>query len=77
MKKFSVIISLFMSLSVYTSASYKIYLIHGYAGSSIEMKKLYNALCKEGFSCEIFSYRSMIDDVDTVSSQLYKKIKQV
>lgn len=65
-----------MSLSSFSSASYKIYLIHGYAGSSLEMKSLYKALCKEGFSCEIFCYRSLIDDVDTVSSHLYERIKQ-
>ena len=75
MKKFSFAILFFMLLSSYTFASYKIYLIHGYAGSSLEMKSLYKALCKEGFSCEIFSYRSMIDDIDTVSIQLYEKIK--
>lgn len=75
MKKFIFVILLFIMLSSYSFANYKIYLIHGYAGSSLEMKNLFKALCKEGFSCEIFNYRSMIDDLDTVSIQLYEKIK--
>ncbi len=57
-------------------ATHKVYLIHGYAGSAVEMERLHKAIQKEGYICEIYTYPSMVDDIDTVSVHLYNKIRQ-
>ena len=55
-------------------SKHHIYLIHGYAGLGLEMKKIHHALNKAGYSSEIISYPSLVQDVDTVAHAIYQKI---
>jgi len=55
-------------------SSYKVYLIHGYAGQNFEFKKIEKAITKKGYVCEIFSYNSFKQEVDSVSRSLFEKI---
>jgi len=59
-----------------TKATYKVYMIHGYAGLGIEMEKVHRAIEKKGYNCEIFTYMSMVTDVDSVGNRLFKKIQK-
>jgi len=59
-----------------TFATQKIYLIHGYGGLGLEMEKIRESIQKEGFSTEIYVYKSLIDDVDSVSRNLIQTIQK-
>jgi len=56
--------------------SYKVYLIHGYGGIGIELEKIQNAIENEGYISEIFTYHSLVNDVDSVGNRLFEKIQQ-
>jgi len=68
------VIALTVNLSL--MATQKVYLIHGYGGLGIEMEKIQKAIKKNGFESEIFTYLSLVADVDSVGQQLFKKIQQ-
>jgi len=74
MKNLILIITLFSFLSI--SASHKVYFIHGYGGLGIEMEKVREAIKKSGYDTELYIYRSLIDDVDSVSKNLHLTLKQ-
>lgn len=59
-----------------TFATQKIYLIHGYGGLGLEMEKIREAVQNEGFTTEIYVYKSLIDDVDSVSLNLIQTIQK-
>ncbi len=58
------------------NASTKVYLIHGYGGLGIELKDIQNAIKKKGFISEIYSYPSLVKDVDSVGNILFYKIQK-
>lgn len=68
----SVVFTLFISS---ITASHKVYLIHGYGGIANKFKKIESALEIKGYSCEIFEYQSISEDIDTIAKHLFKKIK--
>lgn len=63
-------------LSGVTQATYKVYMIHGYGGLGIEMEKVHKAIEKKGYISEIYTYMSMVTDVDSVGVDLFDKIKK-
>lgn len=67
----SVVFTLFISS---ITASHKVYLIHGYGGIGKKFKKIESALERKGYSCEIFEYQSISEDIDSISKHLSKKI---
>jgi len=74
-RNYSVIIILFI-FCLLTQASNKVYLIHGYGGPGFEMNNIYRALEKEGYNCEIYTYPSLVKDIDSVGSDLFFKIQK-
>lgn len=58
------------------NATYKVYLIHGYGGLGIELKKIQKTIEKEGYVSEIYSYPSLVKDVDSVGNNVFNKIKK-
>ncbi|MDO9154668.1 MAG: hypothetical protein Q7U47_13360 [Paludibacter sp.] len=71
----SSIIVICLLLCLITHASHKIYLIHGYAGNRYEFEKIKKAIDKKGYVSEIFSFNSFVQEIDSVSSDLYVKIR--
>ncbi len=61
---------------LYANASTKVYLIHGYGGLGIELKEIQNAINKKGFVSEIYTYPSLVKDVDSVGFTLFQKIQE-
>ncbi|MDD3323328.1 MAG: alpha/beta hydrolase [Paludibacter sp.] len=61
---------------LYANASTKVYLIHGYGGLGIELKEIQNAINKKGFVSEIYSYPSLVKDVDSIGNILFYKIQK-
>lgn len=59
-----------------TMATHKIYMIHGYAGQPFEFYRMKKAFDSEHFVSEIFSYPSFKQEVDSVSKDLFNKIKE-
>jgi uncharacterized alpha/beta hydrolase family protein len=59
-----------------THASTKVYLIHGYGGLGIELKEIQNVIKKKGFVSEIYTYPSLVEDVDSVANALFHKIQK-
>lgn len=55
-------------------ARHKVYLIHGFAGHGLELQRINNYLQKNGIDSEIFHYRSLTYDIETVSSMLHQLI---
>lgn len=77
MKKQNVAIILMVVTSIIcTNASTKVYLIHGFGGLGIELKELQKAISKEGYNNEIYSYPSLVLDVDSVGNTLFDKIQR-
>ena len=61
---------------LYANASTKVYLIHGYGGLGIELKEIQKAIEKKGYVSEIYSYPSLVKDVDSVGNTLFYKIQK-
>ena len=59
-----------------THATTKVYLIHGYGGLGLELENIHKAIEKEGFESEIYSYPSLVKDVDSVGVELFEKIQK-
>ena len=75
MKKAIFFVLLFhFTIVIMAQSSHKVYLIHGYAGQNFEFVKIEKAVNKKGFACEIFSYNSFKEEVDSVSKNLFDKI---
>ncbi len=74
MKFFCVIIILFCSL--FSNATHKVYLLHGFGGLGLEMEKIRTAIDKEGYENEIYVYLSLVKDVDSVGHDIFKKIQR-
>lgn len=62
--------------SILANATTKVYLIHGYGGLGIELKEIQKAIEKEGFVSEIYTYPSLVKDVDSVGNTLFYKIQK-
>jgi hypothetical protein len=76
MNKFTITLLLCLGMLSGIFASRKVYLVHGFAGLGLEMVKLQFNLNKNGINNEIFDYPSLIQDIDTVSGHLYRKIRE-
>lgn len=74
LKKLSTII-LFLTSTLIGSASHKVYVIHGYAGFGLQMKKIHSAITKAGYQCENYTYPSFTKDIDSVGRALFEKIR--
>ena len=70
------IISTVLFLYQTTSATHKIYIIHGYAGSAFQMNNIYKGLIHEGYTSENYTYPSFKENLDSVGMDLYRKIKE-
>lgn len=73
MKKI-ILICFLLSLLNVAHASRKVFLIHGYGGVGIEMEKIRMSIEKEGVDNEIFVYKSLVLDVDSVADILIQKV---
>ena len=62
--------------SILANATTKVYLIHGYGGLGIELKEIQKVIEKEGFVSEIYTYPSLVKDVDSVGNTLFYKIQK-
>jgi len=56
-------------------ATQKVYLVHGYGGTGMEMRNIGRSIEKNGFVNEIYSYHSLKLDVDSVANTLFRKIQ--
>ncbi len=50
--------------------------IHGYGGLGIELTEIQKVIEKEGFVSEIYTYPSLVKDVDSVGFTLFQKIQE-
>lgn len=74
MKKSALIIFFLVIFCHLASATQKVWLLHGIAGSKIEMTRLDFALGQEGFDAQIYAYPSLQVDVDSVSKMLIRQV---
>ena len=63
-------------LSYNLEASHKIYLIHGYGGLGLELKKIQNTIKKNHFKSKLIKYPSLSKEIDSIGKALFDKIKQ-
>lgn len=69
---------LLVALSIFTlmsSATHKVYVIHGYGGFGLQMEKIHTAIIKAGYESENYTYPSFTKDIDSVALALFEKIK--
>jgi len=71
-----ILISTILFVNIAAQANHKVYLIHGFGGLGIEMEKIQLSLQKERFVTEIYIYKSLIEDVDSVSINLIQTIQK-
>jgi hypothetical protein len=71
-----IIINLLLLSSQLTFATHKVYILHGYAGSAIQMEKIYKGLIHEGYITENYSYPSFKENIDSIGHDLFLKVKQ-
>jgi triacylglycerol lipase len=57
------------------SASYKIYVIHGYGAPKFLMNKITKSLKNDNYLSLNFGYKSIKEDLETISKKLYQEIK--
>jgi len=69
-KKTILILILILFSGIQVHASFKVYLIHGYAGPGFEMKNIQMAVEKEGYTTEIYTYPSLVKDVEVVGKEV-------
>lgn len=74
MKRICLLVCLYLLFSEGSMATQKIWLLHGIAGSKIEMIKLDYSLGQVGYDAEIFAYPSLQVDVDSVSKLLISRV---
>lgn len=75
-RKIIYIVILLVVQSQGLEASHKVYLIHGYGGIGFEMRKIQKTLTTEGYNCELFTYPSLLKDIDSISAKLVEKISK-
>ncbi|MBI9036346.1 MAG: alpha/beta hydrolase [Bacteroidales bacterium] len=77
MKKISIAILIICLFgSVRTHASYKVYVVHGYGGLGLELNEIHKSIKEQGYESEIYTYPSLIKDIDSVGVELFHKIQQ-
>ena len=74
--KYISIIIILITCNHFCHATNKVYLIHGYGGPGFEMNKIQKAIEKEGYKSEIYTYPSLVKDVDSVGIELFEKIQK-
>ena len=75
-RKFILFVYLLFSCCQITLATHKVYVIHGYAGSAMQMAKICNGLTSEGYVTENYIYPSFKKNLDSIGLDLYRKVKQ-
>jgi uncharacterized alpha/beta hydrolase family protein len=66
---------LLLLLCIENQATHKIYLIHGFGGIGLELEKIRKSIDDKGFVNEIYTYQSLVNDVDSVGQNLFEKIR--
>lgn len=66
---------LLLLLCIENQATHKIYLIHGFGGIGLELEKIRKIIDDKGFVNEIYTYQSLVNDVDSVGQNLFEKIR--
>jgi len=59
---------------MFPETSNRVYFLHGYFGPGFEMRKILKAVEKEGYDCTLFTYRSLLDEIDSIGKDLIRKI---
>jgi len=57
-------------------ATHKIYILHGYGGSLIQMDKINKGLRHIGYETENYTYPGFTECIDSIGHDLYVKVKQ-
>ena len=64
-------------ISIQTSfATHKVYILHGYGGSLIQMDKIYKGLKHEGYDSENYTYPGFTECIDSIGHDLSVKVRQ-
>lgn len=73
----SILIFIVFLFSVSTvSATHKVYVIHGYASPLAVVRKLNRYLKKEHYNTEMYQYKSMYSQLDSIGKKLYYDVKK-
>ena len=56
-------------------ATHKIYILHEYGGSLIQMDKINKGLKHEGYDTENYTYPGFTESIDSIGHDLYVKVK--
>jgi hypothetical protein len=75
MKLILIPVLLFLTIQS-TYASHKVYIIHGYGGSLLQMERINQRLIIEGYLTDNYSYHSFSRDLDSIGLDLCRKVKQ-
>lgn len=71
-----IILGVFLLFQSATYASHKVYVLHGFGGTKLQMDKIYQALQKDGYLTENYTYPSFKEDLDSLGVDLCRKVSQ-
>lgn len=74
--KLALIFCLSFSFCQLSLATHKVYILHGYGGTLIQMDKIYKGLKHEGYVTENYTYPCFTKVIDSIGYNLYLKVKQ-
>jgi triacylglycerol lipase len=74
--KFQILFALGLLLATSVFATHKVYVIHGFGGSLIQMDKINQGLRKEGYLTENYTYPSFKEDLDSLGMYICRKISR-
>ena len=74
--KLILIFCLSFSLCQVSLATHKVYILHGYAGTMMQMDKIYKGLKHEGYVAENYTYPCFTKVIDSIGHDLYLKVKR-
>jgi hypothetical protein len=57
-------------------ATHKVYILHGYGGSLIQMDKICKELKHEGYETDNYTYPGFTESIDSIGHDLFVKVKQ-
>jgi hypothetical protein len=75
-QKYILIIFFVLFFLQMTQANYKVYIIHGYGGFTLQMEKINSALQSQGYVTENYSYSDFSENLDSLGRDLYQKIQK-
>jgi hypothetical protein len=73
---FKILVAFGLLFTISANATHKVYVLHGFGGTKLQMDKIFQGLRKVGYSTENYTYHSFKEDLDSLGMDLCRKVSQ-